>query len=809
MSYSSLIRSALACVAAIASPMSQTLAEPVRVQELNIQVQGGTVRGFAAFIDLAHPAVEVVVTEAPVEGGEALLTPTNQWFDAVGVDLAVNANFFGIISGRNADIIGLSKSDGDLVSPVRAFGGRADPSIGFTTDSASVDYHSPTDALRFQDAVAGVGMSSTDSLEGTLLVDDGQSLGSQARVVPGSRNPRTAAGVSQNGQTLILVTVDGRQPSWSVGMTLPELADLMIDLGAWDAVNLDGGGSTSFIYEGPDGQRVTNRPSDGQFRSVANHLGIRIDDQLMGAPAPRRPVRGVWLRPPSTIAAYESIVSTLADAGIRDIFLETFYWGLATNDSSVFQPRFTYDYLREAIDVSAKYGVKVHAWLETGYWGFQSTADYILNDNPEWMVTDINGVPRQGDIAQQTFVNLGHPEVQAMLGAYVEELAAIPGLEGIHIDYHRFPIDRDTSDAFPAPYSYDLYSTLQFQALGFGPPQITARFPGDPDWNAWVSYHRAAIGQAVNVMNQSRLAVEPGSMFSGAIFASAISSSTQLSKMQDWPSWAANDYLQNIVPMAYGPSSFAIRTDIRLALNNASGQRVIAGLALTGTSPHPDVATQLGAIAAEDVFDFVFFEANHFISNPSERTALTFWINNTAPVQPGDFDRNGDIDARDIDLFDDFYPGGEPVRTNGFTRPFDLNDDGFIDETDREVLLLTFRIARFGQDGVVNQRDLDALLLSFTGPGDGTPPSAILHLYDLDGDNDVDDDDRLFFHTLLTEPLECLADVSGDGAVNGLDFGAWLGAFNAGAATADQNTDGQINGLDFGAWLANFNAGCD
>lgn len=55
----------------------------------------------------------------------------------------------------------------------------------------------------------------------------------------------------------------------------------------------------------------------------------------------------------------------------------------------------------------------------------------------------------------------------------------------------------------------------------------------------------------------------------------------------------------------------------------------------------------------------------------------------------------------------------------------------------------------------------------------------------------------------------CLADVNQDGEVNGLDFGAWLNAFNANESFADQNLDGEVNGLDFGAWLANFNLGCE
>jgi hypothetical protein len=72
-----------------------------------------------------------------------------------------------------------------------------------------------------------------------------------------SRNPRTLVGVRADG-TLLLVTVDGRAPGWSVGMTLREAARLMRSLGARDALNLDGGGSSTMTVRG----EVVNRPSD-------------------------------------------------------------------------------------------------------------------------------------------------------------------------------------------------------------------------------------------------------------------------------------------------------------------------------------------------------------------------------------------------------------------------------------------------------------------------------------------------------------------------------------------------------------------
>ena len=92
-------------------------------------------------------------------------------------------------------------------------------------------------------------------------------------------HPRTAVGYSQNGKFLYIVVVDGRQPFYSEGMTLAELAQLMLDLGAYDAMNLDGGGSSTLVIRGSDGQpRILNSPIDlyipGRERPVANHLGI-------------------------------------------------------------------------------------------------------------------------------------------------------------------------------------------------------------------------------------------------------------------------------------------------------------------------------------------------------------------------------------------------------------------------------------------------------------------------------------------------------------------------------------------------------
>lgn len=85
-----------------------------------------------------------------------------------------------------------------------------------------------------------------------------------------SLNPRTGMGVSQDGKRLILAVVDGRQTGFSLGMTGVELGQLLIEMGAWNAMNFDSGGSSTFYLDGA----VRNRPSDGSERRVANAIAV-------------------------------------------------------------------------------------------------------------------------------------------------------------------------------------------------------------------------------------------------------------------------------------------------------------------------------------------------------------------------------------------------------------------------------------------------------------------------------------------------------------------------------------------------------
>jgi exopolysaccharide biosynthesis protein len=98
----------------------------------------------------------------------------------------------------------------------------------------------------------------------------------------GQIHPRTAIGINRNGRYFYILVVDGRQPFYSAGATFVDLAELLIKQGAYIAMSLDGGGSSTVVIEGKDGEPVIlNSPIDnyipGRERPVGTHLGIYVE----------------------------------------------------------------------------------------------------------------------------------------------------------------------------------------------------------------------------------------------------------------------------------------------------------------------------------------------------------------------------------------------------------------------------------------------------------------------------------------------------------------------------------------------------
>lgn len=111
------------------------------------------------------------------------------------------------------------------------------------------------------------------------LVEDGKVCSG----LPTGAAPRTALGLTADGE-LLLYTIDGRASGYSVGASLTQTAERLVELGCVSAMSLDGGGSTTLVMTNPadTGISLVNRPSDGYVRAVTNHVFLVASPKASG-----------------------------------------------------------------------------------------------------------------------------------------------------------------------------------------------------------------------------------------------------------------------------------------------------------------------------------------------------------------------------------------------------------------------------------------------------------------------------------------------------------------------------------------------
>jgi hypothetical protein len=219
--------------------------------------------------DLTQPNIEFFST--PDNGDNPRMTDgqtTSEFLLRYGCTVAINANPFAPVDQTHPrDVHGLAVSRGNLIAGIDP----RYPSLLITHDNHAViaDVNEGTDLTHVWTAVSGFNIV----LRNGANVGDGESV-----------HPRSAVGISKDGRYLYLMVIDGRQPGYSNGATLYETAEWLERFGAYDGLNLDGGGSTTLVQsDNHNGAIVLNRPihlnKRGNQRIVGNNLGIIIDTQ--------------------------------------------------------------------------------------------------------------------------------------------------------------------------------------------------------------------------------------------------------------------------------------------------------------------------------------------------------------------------------------------------------------------------------------------------------------------------------------------------------------------------------------------------
>lgn len=254
-------------------PSKQTLFDGAVTYHRRVYYLPRLVIAHVLVVDTKANGFRLLVTPPDnAEGPPLLARTTTQFLDEYDVQIAINGDGFYPWWSRGP--LDYYPQVGDPVTPngftasngkVYAMGESTEP-VMYISRRGGFSFRKPN---RVFNAIAG----------DRFLIQGGDKVYGLDR---SERDPRTAIGFNKNGRWLYLVVVDGRQPLYSAGATFDELAEILIAHGAYFGMSLDGGGSTTMVIEGDEGQPVIlNSPIDqyvpGRERPVANHIGIFLN----------------------------------------------------------------------------------------------------------------------------------------------------------------------------------------------------------------------------------------------------------------------------------------------------------------------------------------------------------------------------------------------------------------------------------------------------------------------------------------------------------------------------------------------------
>ncbi|MCD8377191.1 MAG: family 10 glycosylhydrolase [Candidatus Gastranaerophilales bacterium] len=309
-------------------------------------------------------------------------------------------------------------------------------------------------------------------------------------------------------------------------------------------------------------KKAENNPTHVQEYS---QLAIEYANKALSMAVPYKAteIRGVWIRPAcKTREDVVYIVSRLADAGINNIFLETYFHGMTIFPSKTMvkygfveeNPVFgDFDVLRAFMEECRKRNIKVNIWFETFYTGNKhpdSNKQSILSVCPTWsnMTKKSYDADKPEKCASEHngyFLDPSNPEVQTFLLQLVCEIIYSYRPDGINMDYIRYPQSNAPKNAGSdgSAWGYTCYARNEFKSIyGVDPVLIT---PCDNYWQAWCDYRRDKVTSFVKRI--SKICRSNNVNLTAVIFPNRYSALEN--KHQDWVIWSKNNYIDGFTPL--------------------------------------------------------------------------------------------------------------------------------------------------------------------------------------------------------------------------------------------------------------------
>ena len=284
-------------------------------------------------------------------------------------------------------------------------------------------------------------------------------------------------------------------------------------------------------------------------------------------PVAQSEVRAMWLDRGTIVKAKSEadlveVFDRMASAGINTVFFETLNSGYTIYPSKVAPQQNPlvkgWDPLQAAVKLAHERGIELHAWV----WTFAAVNKRhniiinqprhhlgpVLSQNPDWALTDQNG-SRFHYSSGKVFFDPANPNVRNYLSQLLTEIATEYDVDGIHLDYIRYPFQSPTGKI---TYGYGYAARKQFkQMTGVDPITIS---PQHFLWSQWTKFRIEQVDSFVASISQELKQLNPNLILSTAVF--PLERQERLVKIQQhWEEWVKNEWIDMLVPMTYATNT--------------------------------------------------------------------------------------------------------------------------------------------------------------------------------------------------------------------------------------------------------------
>ncbi len=404
-------------------------------------------------------------------------------------------------------------------------------------------------------------------------------------------------------------------------------------------------------------RKAEKKPEKTQsyINEAMESLNIAIKNAI---PYNNNELKGVWLRPiENTPHKIEKTLDRLQNAGITDVFLETYFHGKTIypskylNQCGVISQRQEFegfDPLSIWIDEAHKRNIKIHVWFETYYVGNdnpKTTPNHILSVYPNWTNKRLMNYDVQDPVPSLSehngyFLDPANLQVHQHLLNLVQEIVDNYKPDGINLDYIRYPqtVDPSFSNYTTMNWGYTKAARDEFYSIyGIDPIDIKS---GTGNWELWSIYRQNQISEFVKDVR--KITKNAGIMLTAVVFPDLNKSKS--TKMQNWKTWSMNNYVDGLTPLILTGDKNTADILIKDVVNNSSSMtNIYPGLFVTFMGgPFDNLLMQIHKTREFKTKGAILFDYAHLSDNYIE--ALTTRV------------FNPNYDPRDVKVKEEYKP---------------------------------------------------------------------------------------------------------------------------------------------------------